>query len=175
MISLFVAKIKTQFWRNSKILDEIWKFDYSTIFENYFINKKTNTHQLVFLHLSYIITSIFHQHSYLSEKLPLKFCVWFSQKQNCFCLFHILLLPKLFLSPQKLKNFSWTPLYLSNPIMTIKNVIHSYDILAPRVGRRVKKTISQIVFSKWVSRTTSREQLVAAWVWQDFEPWVQIL
>lgn len=108
MISLFISKIKTQFWRNSKILDEIWKFDYSTIFENYFINKKTNTHRLVFLHLSYIITSIFHQHSYLSEKLPLKFYVWFSRKQNCFCLFHILLSPSCFF-PQKVMKLFGVP------------------------------------------------------------------
>ena len=105
MISLFVAKIKTQFWRNSKILDEIWKFDYSTIFENYFINKKTNTHRLVILHLSYIITSIFHQHSCLSEKSPLKFYVCFSRKQNCFCLFHILFSPSCSFPPKVKKLF----------------------------------------------------------------------
>lgn len=34
---------------------------------------------------------------------------------------------------KSLQHFSGTTLLISNPITTIKNVIHSYDILAPRV------------------------------------------
>lgn len=115
MISLFVAKIKTQFWRNSKILDEIWKFDYSTVFENYFINKK-NQHTSVGL-----FTFILYYHKHLSSAL-ISFwevaievlCVVFSEIK----LFLLIPYPfslKLFLSPQKLKNFSGITLLISNP------------------------------------------------------------